>query len=95
MAGLCDTAVAAGDSIAQWPRDNAGVPHHEVQELLQLVGRRHAHAVLLREISVAAGGVSRRNQHQRDRDVCQEVTMRLRSHTRMTPRMARGLPSVS
>ena len=69
MAGLCHTVVPLGDSIAQWARANAGVPPQQVEELLQLVGRRNARAVLLRETSVTAGGVSRRQQHQRDRDV--------------------------
>jgi len=63
MAGLCHTVVSLGDSIAQWARDNAGVPPQQVEELLQLVGRRNTRAVLLRETSVAAGGVSRRQQH--------------------------------
>ena len=43
-----------------------------MEELLQLVGQRIARDVLLREISVAAGGVSRRQQHQRDSDIYQE-----------------------
>jgi len=72
MAGLCHTVVSLGDSIAQWARDNAGVPPHQVEDFLQLVGRRNARAVLLRETSVAAGGVSRRQQHQRHRDVYHE-----------------------
>jgi len=72
MAGMCHTVVSLGDSIAQWARDNAGGPPQHVEELLQLVGRRNARAVLLRETSVAAGGVSRRQQHQRDRDVYHE-----------------------
>jgi len=33
------------------------------------VGRRNARVVLVHETSVAAGGVSRRQKHQRDRDV--------------------------
>jgi len=69
MAGLCHTVVSLGDSIAQWARENAGVPPQQVEELLQLTGLRNTRAVLLRETSVAAGGVSRRQQHQRDRDV--------------------------
>jgi len=69
MAGLCHTIVPLGDSIAQRARINPGVPSQQVEELLQLVGRRNARAVLLRETSVAAGGVSRRQQHKRDRDV--------------------------
>jgi len=72
MAGLCHTVVSLGDSIAQWARDNAGVPPHQVEELVQLVGRRNARAVLLCETSEAAGGVSRRQQNQRDRDVYHE-----------------------
>ena len=68
MAGLRHTVVSLGDSISQWARDNAGVPPQKVEELLQLVGRRNARAVLLRETSVAARGVSVRQQHQRDRD---------------------------
>jgi len=72
MAGLCHTMVSPGDSVAQWARDNHGVSHHQVEELLQLVGRRNARAVLLRETSVAAGGVRHRQQHQRDRDVYQD-----------------------
>ena len=42
MAGLCHTVVSLGDSTAQWARDNAGVPPQQVEELLQLVGRRIA-----------------------------------------------------
>ena len=72
MAGLCHTVVSLGDSVAQWARDNPGVPPHQVEEFFNLVGRRKARAVLLRETSVAAGGVSRRQQHQRDRDVYHE-----------------------
>ena len=72
MAGLCHTVVSLGDSVAQWARDNPRVPPHQVEELFQLVGRRNASAVLLRETSVATGGVSRRQKHQRDRDVYQE-----------------------
>ena len=72
MADLCHTVVSLGDSISQWARDNAGVPPQKVEELLQLVGRRNARAVLLRETSVAARGVSVRQQHQRDRDVYHE-----------------------
>jgi len=72
MAGLCHTVVSLGDSIAQWALDNAGVPPHQVEGLLQPVGRRNARAVLLRETSVAAGGVGRRQQHQRDGDVYHE-----------------------
>jgi len=72
MAALSHTVVSLGDSIAQWARDNAGVPPQKVEELLQLVGRRNARTVLLRETSVAAGGVSRRQQHQRDRDIYHE-----------------------
>jgi len=60
MAGLSYTDVSLGVSIAQWARDNAGIPPQRVEELLQLVGCRSARAVLLRETSVAAGGVSRR-----------------------------------
>jgi len=72
MAGLCHTVVSLGDSIAQWALDNAGVPPHQVEELLQLVGQRNYRTVLLRETSVPAGGVRRRQQHQRDRDVYHE-----------------------
>jgi len=72
MAGLCHTVVSLEGTIAQWARDNAGVPPQQVEELLQLVGLRNARAVLLRETSVAAGGESRRQQHQRDRDVYHE-----------------------
>jgi len=72
MAGLCHTVVSLGDSVAQWARDNAGIPPQQVEELLQLVGRRNAHAVLLHETIVAAGGMSRRQQHLRDRDVYHE-----------------------
>jgi len=72
MAGLCHTTVSLGDSIALLARNNAGVPPQQVEELLQLVRRRDARAVLLRETSVAAGGVSRRQKHQRDRDVYHE-----------------------
>jgi len=69
MAGLCHTVISFGYSIALWALDFAGVPPQQVEELLQLVGSSSARAVLLRETSVAAGGVSRRQQHQRDRDV--------------------------
>ena len=72
MACLCHTVVSLGESIAQWARDSAGVPPHQVEELLQLVSRRNARAVLLPETSVAAGGVSHRQQHQRDLDVYHE-----------------------
>jgi len=72
MAGLCHTVVSIGASVAQWARDNAGIPPAQVEELLQLVGRRNARAVLLRETSVAAGGMSRRQQPLRDRDVYHE-----------------------
>jgi len=72
MACLCHTVVSLGDSIAQWARDNAGVPPQQVHKLLQLVGWRSARADSLRETSVAAGGMSRRQQHQRDRDVYHE-----------------------
>jgi len=58
--------------VPQWARDHAGIPPQKVEELLRLVGRRNARAVLLRETSVAAGGLSRRQQHQRDRDVDHE-----------------------
>jgi len=60
MAGLCQTVVSLGDSIVPWAHDKSGVPPHQVEELLQLVGRRNARAVLLRETSAAASGVSRR-----------------------------------
>ena len=83
MAGLCHTVVSVGYSIAQWARDNAGMPPQQLEELFQLVGRRHARAVLLRETSVAAGGVSRRQQHERDRDVYHEEPLAQRP---------RGLP---
>jgi len=69
MACLCHTVVSLGDSVAQWARDNAGIPPQKLEGLLQLVGRRNARANLLREASVAAGGMSRRQQHLRDRDV--------------------------
>jgi len=69
VTGLCHTVVSLGDLIAQWARDHPGVPPCHVEELLQLVGRRNARAVLLREVGVAAGGANRRQQHQRDRDV--------------------------
>ena len=72
MAGLCHTVVSLGNSVAQRARDNAGIPPQQVEELLQLLGRRNARAVVLRETSVAAGGVSRRQQHLRDRDVYHE-----------------------
>jgi len=72
MAGLCHTVVSLGDSVAQWARDNAGVPPQQVEELFQLVGRRNARAVLLRETSVAAGGMSRRQEHLRHSDVYHE-----------------------
>jgi len=55
--------------VGPWQRR---VPPQQVEELLQLVGRRNARAVLLRENSVAAGGVTRRQQHQSDRDVYHE-----------------------
>jgi len=72
MAGVCHTVVSLGDSVAQWARDNAGIPPQQVEELLQLVGRRNARAVLLRETGVAAAGMSRRQQHLRDRDAYHE-----------------------
>ena len=64
--------VSLGDSISQWARDNPGVPPHKVEELLQLVGRRNALAVLFGKTRAAAGGGSRHQQHQRDRDVYHE-----------------------
>jgi len=45
MAGLCHTVVSLGDSVAQWARDNPGVPPHQVEEFFNLVGRRSARAV--------------------------------------------------
>jgi len=68
MAGLCDTVVSLGDSIGQWARDTPEVPPRQVEELLQLVGRRGIRAGRLRETGVAACGASHRQQHQRDRD---------------------------
>ena len=82
MAGLCHTVVSLGDSVAQWARDNAGLPPQKVEALLQLMGRRNARAVLLRETSVAAGGVSRRQQHLRDRDIYHEEPPATRRPTR-------------
>ena len=90
IVGLCRTVVSLGDSIAQWARDNAGMPPQQVEELLQLAGRRNARAVLLREISVAAGGVRRRQQHQRDRDVYHEEPPAQRA--RGPPRDEGGVP---
>ena len=90
MAGLCHTVVSLGDSIAQWARDNAGVPPQQVEELLLLVGRRNARAVLLRETGVAAGGVSRRQQQQRDRDVYHEEPLAQRP--RCPPGHEGGVP---
>ena len=72
MAGLCHTVVSLSESIGQWARDNPGVPPRQVEELLQLVGRRGIRAALLRETGVAAGGASRRQQHQHDRDAYRE-----------------------
>ena len=66
------TAVSLGDLIAQWARDHPGVPPRHLDELLQLVGRRSIHAVLLRGVGVAAGGANRWQQHHRDRDVYHE-----------------------
>jgi len=68
MAGLCHTVIALGNAIFQWARDNPGVPPRQVEELLQLVGRRGIRAALLHETGVVAGGADRRQQHQRDRD---------------------------
>jgi len=86
IAGLCHTVVSLGDSIAQWALDNAGIPPQQVEELLQLVGRRNARAVLLRETSVAAGGVSRGQQHLRDRNVYHEEPPAQRSEVRPATR---------
>jgi len=72
MAVFCHAVVSLGDSIAQWACDNARLPPQQVEALIQLVGRRSVRAVLLRETSVDSGGVSRRQQHQRDRDVYHE-----------------------
>ena len=72
MAGLCHTVVSLGESIKQWARGNPRVPPRQVEELLQPVGRRGIRAALLRETGVAVGGASRRQQHQRDRDVYHE-----------------------
>jgi len=68
MAGLCHTVVSHGDPIGQWARDNPGVPPRQLEELLQLVGRRGIREVLLHETGVAAGGADSRQKHQRDRD---------------------------
>ena len=78
MASVCHTVVSLGDSVAQWARDKAGILPQKLEELLQLVRRRNARAVLLRETSVAAGGVSRRQQHLRDRDVQHECSTMIR-----------------
>jgi len=90
MAGLCHTVVSLGDSVAQWSRDNAGIPPQQVEELLQLVGRRNARAVLLRETSVADGGMSRRQQHLRD----QQRTHHAPLLTRIVKIKKRSWPSV-
>jgi len=91
VAGLCHTVVSLGNSIAQWARDHPGVPPRDVKWLLQLVGRRNTCAVLLREVGVAAGGASRRQQHQRDHDVYHEELPAQRS--RGPPGAGWGRPS--
>jgi len=91
MAGLCHTVVSLWDMIAKWARDNAGVPPQQVEEFLQLVGRRNTRAVFFRETSVAAGGVSRRQQHQRDRDIYHEEPPAQRP--RALPGHEGGVPS--
>ena len=72
MAGMCHTVVSLCESIGQGAHDNPGVPPRQMEELLQLVGRPGIRAAVLRETGAAAGGASRRQQHQRDRDVYRE-----------------------
>jgi len=83
MAGLRHTVLSLGDASGHCAGDNPGVPPRQVEEPLQLLGRRDIRAALLYGTGVAAGGADRRQQRQCVRDGY---------HEELPAQRPRGLP---